>query len=200
MVQLSDLFRMSKKKKNGRKRNPRKLGHLSPEVHQKLLHERRKRISSFKTKMDQRRTVTDRLADIFTGSFGTVWFFVLNALWFGIWMLINTGTIPGIASFDPFPFGLLTMIVSLEAIFLSIIVLISQNRAARIADLREEIDLQVNVKAEQEITKLLIIMDRIHDHLGLPPEDDEELVMMKQATDLDEIEKEIEEDMKNSGK
>lgn len=145
--------------------------------------------------MDEKRTFTDRLADFFTSSFGTVWFFGLNAFWFVIWMLINTGMLPGIVIFDPYPYGLLTMIVSLEAIFLSIIVLISQNRAAHIADLREEIDLQINVKAEQEITKLLIMLDRIHDHLGLPAEDDEELVMMKQTTDLDEIEKEIEEDM-----
>jgi len=187
----------SRKRKTNHTKNHHKLGHLSPIVHKKLLDERRERISSFKAKMDQRRTMTDKLADLLTTSFGTVWFFALNTMWFGLWMLINIGTIPGIAVFDPFPYGLLTMIVSLEAIFLSIIVLISQNRAARIADLREEIDLQINVKAEQEITKLLIILDRIHDHLGLPADDDEELMMMKQKTDLDEIEKEISEDMAN---
>jgi uncharacterized membrane protein len=87
------------------------------------------------------------------------------------------------------------MIVSLEAIFLAIIVLISQNRAAHIADLREEVDLQLNVKAEQEITRMIIMLDEIHDHMGLNPEDDEELVMMKQKTDLNEIEKELAKEM-----
>jgi uncharacterized membrane protein len=199
MASFTDLFGKKNKKNTARKCNPG-LGRISRAVHERMLHERRERISSFKAKMDHKRTLTDRMADLFTSSFGTVWFFALNALWFGVWMLINTGLINGVPVFDPFPYGLLTMIVSLEAIFLSIIVLISQNRAAKIADLREEIDLQVNVKAEQEITKLLIILDRIHDHLGLPPEDDEELVIMKQKTDLDEIEREILEDIETNGK
>jgi len=200
MVTISDLFKLGGKNKEQKKKaihrqTAHHLGHLSKTVHEKMLHERRERIKSFKAKMDSERNFADKIADFMTDSFGTVWFFSVNALCFGIWMLINTGFIPGLPVFDPFPYGLLTMVVSLEAIFLSVIVLISQNRAARVAELREEIDLQVNVKAEQEITKLLIILDRIHDHLGLPPEDDEELVMMKQKTDLDEIEKEIVQEM-----
>lgn len=170
--------------------------HLGKELHEKLANERRERIRSFKAKMDQKRSFTDKAADFLTESFGTIWFFALNGIWFSIWIIINTGLIPGVKIFDPFPFGLLTMIVSLEAIFLAIIVLISQNREAHVAELREEIDLQINVRAEQEITKMLIILDAIHDHLGLPAEDDEELSMMKHRTNLDEIEKEIIEDMK----
>lgn len=161
----------------------------NPEFHQKLANVQREKINSFKAKMDLQRSLSDKIADALTDSFGTVMFLSLNTLWFGIWIVINTGLIPGIAIFDPFPFGLLTMIVSLEAIFLAIIVLISQNRSARIDNLREEIDLQINVRTEAEVTKMLIILDRIHDHLGLPPEDDEELIVMKQRTDLDAIEK-----------
>ena len=203
MVTISDLFKSGKKtreqkKKGIHKKTAHKLGHLSKTVHEKLLHERRERIKSFKAKMDAERTFPDKIADFMTASFGTVMFFSFNALCFGIWTLINTGYIPFIPVFDPFPYGLLTMIVSLEAIFLSVIVLISQNRAAHVAELREEIDLQINVKAEQEITKLLIILDRVHDHLGLPPEDDEELVIMKQKTDLDEIERELIQEMKEN--
>ena len=203
MVTISDLFQWGKnskeqKKKAINKKTAQNLGHLSKSVHEKMLHERRERIRSFKAKMDSERSFTDKIADFMTESFGTVMFFSVNALFFGIWMLINTGLIASLPVYDPFPYGLLTMLVSLEAIFLSVIVLISQNRAARVAELREEIDLQVNVKAEQEITKLLIILDRVHDHLGLPPEDDEELVMMKQKTDLDEIEREIIQEMKEN--
>lgn len=167
----------------------------NPELHQQLANVQREKINSFKSKMDLQRKFSDKVADFLTDSFGTVLFLGINALWFGIWILINTGLIPGIVAFDPFPFGLLTMIVSLEAIFLAIIVLISQNRSARVEDLREEIDLQINVRTEEEVTKILIILDRLHDHLGLPPEDDEELIVMKQKTDLEAIEKTLTEEM-----
>lgn len=160
-------------------------------LHESLAKERRKKIRGLKAQMDSKRSLSDRIADFLTDSFGTVFFLSLNAAWFLIWILINTGLIPGISVFDPFPFGLLTMVVSLEAIFLAIIVLISQNRSARIADLREEIDLQVNVRAEAEVTKILIMIDQIHDHLGLTHEDDAELIKMKQKTNLMAIEREL---------
>lgn len=169
----------------------------NPELHQKLANVQREKINSFKAKMDLQRGLSDKIADALTDSFGTVLFLSANVLWFGIWIAINTGMITGIAIFDPFPFGLLTTIVSLEAIFLAIVVLISQNRSARIDDLREEIDLQINVRTEAEVTKMLIILDRIHDHLGLPPEDDEELIVMKQKIDLDSIEKTLTKEMSN---
>lgn len=161
----------------------------NPALHQQLANVQREKINSFKAKMDLQRKFSDKVADFLTDSFGTVLFLGINALWFGIWIIINTGPIPGIVAFDPFPFGLLTMVVSLEAIFLAIVVLISQNRSAKIDDLREEIDLQINVRTEEEVTKILIILDRLHDHLGLPSEDDEELIVMKQKTDLEAIEK-----------
>lgn len=170
---------------------PKKVAKFNPEIHQKLIKEQREKIKSFKAKMDLNRGITDKVADFMTNGFGSFWFLMLNALWFAGWIIVNVGLIPGVKPFDPFPFGFLTMVVSLEAIFLAIIVLISQNRAAKTADLREEIDLQLNVRAEQEITKLLIIVDEIHDHLGLDPEDDAELIMMKQRTDLNAIEKEL---------
>ena len=75
------------------------------------------------------------------------------------------------APFDPFPFGLLTMIVSLEAIFLATFVLISQNRQAQLADRRAKVDLQVDMIAEQEVTKLMQLLIDIHDHLGINHQD-----------------------------
>ena len=108
-----------------------------------------------------------------------------------VWILINSGFIPNFQVFDPYPYGLLTTAVSLEAIFLSIIVLISQNRASEIDELREELDLQINIKAESEITRILNMLDEIHDHLGLPPVDDAELKLMKKKTNINDIRNEL---------
>ena len=129
----------------------------------------------------------DRYTDFLTKCFGTIWFLLLNAIFFISWLLINSGLIPHIPAFDPYPYGLLTTAVSLEAIFLSIIVLISQNRASQIDQLREELDLHINIKAESEITRILNMLDEIHDHLGLPPEDDAELKTMKHKTNINRI-------------
>ena len=163
-----------------------------------LLKKKKAQIKSFKVKMDTERTLTDRLADHITKAFGSTWFFVANFLWFAIWIVINLNLVPGIAPFDPYHFGFLTMMVSLEAIFLSIFVLISQNRASRVADLREEIDLRINVQAEQEITRILIMLDEIHDHLGLASEDDAELKKMKKRTNVSALKKAISKEMDES--
>ncbi len=146
-------------------------------------------IESFKAKMDRKRTFSDRIADGITSAFGSIPFFIFNFLFFFIWIAWNNGWIPGVHVFDPYPYGMLTMVVSLEAIFLSIFVLISQNHASNTADLREEIDLHINVRAEAEITRILIMLDQIHDHLGLTPEDDAELRRMKMKINLESIEK-----------
>lgn len=171
---------------------------IDPRVHDELLKKKKAQIKSFKVKLSQNRSLTDRLADTITKAFGSTWFFVANFLWFTLWVLINTELLPIIAPFDPYPFGFLTMMVSLEAIFLSIFVLISQNRAARVDDLREEIDLQINVQAEQEITRILCMVDEIHDHLGLEPKDDAELKKMKKKMNLSALEKAISKEMDES--
>jgi uncharacterized membrane protein len=101
------------------------------------------------------RTTADRIGDVISAITGSVPFGVVHALWFLAWGLINTGTIPGIEPFDPFPFGFLTLVVSLEAIFLSVFVLMSQNRMTRQADKRAHLDLQIDLLAEQELTTIL---------------------------------------------
>lgn len=141
----------------------------------------------FKRRMKIRDSLGGRFADSMTRWFGTVWFLTSNALFFLAWILINIGAIPGINPFDPFPFEFLTMFVSLEAIFLSVIVLVSQNRAGRIADMREDLDLEINIRSEDEITRIINMLDEIHDHLGLPKEDDDELRGMKQKTDIEKL-------------
>lgn len=148
---------------------------------------RREMILGFKARMKLQKTWYDRLADFLTKSFGTLNFFIVHAIFFVIWIFINAGKIPGISAFDPFPFNFLTMVVSLEAIFLSIIVLVSENRQNEIADMREELDFEINVRAEQEITKILQMLEKIHGHLGLNTEEDPELMEMEERIDIKKL-------------
>ncbi len=153
---------------------------------------RRDTIRSFKAKVNKKRSTSDKLADLMTASFGTVVFLALNALFFLFWVLWNTGNMGGLTPIDPFPFGLLTMVVSLEAIFLAIIVLISQNREARIAELREEVELYINTYAENEITKVMYLLTLLLQKNDIDISKDEDLKDMLANIDSEVIEKELE--------
>jgi CRP/FNR family cyclic AMP-dependent transcriptional regulator len=109
-------------------------------------------------------TPLQRIADWIAWFSGSMQFLAVNTAWFTSWIVINTFNV-GLPKFDPFPFGLLTMIVSLEAIFLSIFVLISQNRQAEKDRLRSNIDYEVNVKAEMEIAQLHDKTDRLNERM-----------------------------------
>ena len=154
-------------------------------------------VRSLKAEADQKRTAAERFADWLTDYFGTVAFLAINALWFGVWMVINLGWVPGVKPFDPFPFGLLTMVVSLEAIILAIIVLISQNRASRIADLREEIDLQINTLAEAEVTKIIKLQMMLLKKSGVDVHNDPEIKNMLLPLSSSDIEHSLEEEWHN---
>jgi uncharacterized membrane protein len=90
----------------------------------------------------------DRVADRVTGFAGSLSFVYLHSVWFGIWIALNVGLFGAAVTFDDFPFGLLTMIVSLEAIFLSTFVMVSQNRQAARADVRSQLDFETNLRSE----------------------------------------------------
>jgi uncharacterized membrane protein len=92
---------------------------------------------------------------------------LFHVVWFGFWILANLELIPGVPAFDPFPFQLLTMTVSLEAIFLSLFVLASQNRMTHEADKRANLDLQINLLAEREMTAVLRLLQDIARHLDV---------------------------------
>jgi uncharacterized membrane protein len=106
-------------------------------------------------------TPLQRIADWISWFSGSMPFLLLNALWFGVWIALNTLPL-GMPAFDPYPFGLLTMIVSLEAIFLSCFVLISQSREAQKDRVRSDIEYEVNIKAELEVAHLHEKTDRIY--------------------------------------
>lgn len=145
----------------------------------------------FSSAIRRQRTASEKLADVFTNSFGTVGFLGLNAMLFLFWFLANGDMIPGVPVFDPYPFGMLTTMVSLEAIFLSIIVLMSQSRAAKIADLREEIDLQVNIEVEQEVTQILRMLSGIEKKLSVKEHNSAELDRMERDLDLGALKKKV---------
>jgi len=107
-----------------------------------------KRIGNESTILDSVKRAQDRAADRVTAFAGSLNFVYIHGVWFGIWILINIGLIGSALAFDKFPFGLLTMIVSLEAIFLSTFVMVSQNRQAARADIRSELDFETNLRAE----------------------------------------------------
>jgi uncharacterized membrane protein len=136
------------------------------------------------------RTAFENFADRLTRVASSTPFLVLHLVWFGIWIVWNSGVTP-LRPFDPYPFGFLTMVVSLEAIFLSIFVLMSQSREAAIAELREEVTLQVNLRMEEEITKTLQLVAGLYGRLGYKVGADEELVEMLQPLDALAIEREL---------
>jgi CRP/FNR family transcriptional regulator, cyclic AMP receptor protein len=105
-------------------------------------------------------TVLERITDAIAEFSGSLPFLALHAAWFLVWIGLNT--IPGLLAFDPFPFGLLTMCVSLEAIFLSVIVLLSQNRQSEKDRIRADVDYEVNLKAELEVSHLHEKVDHLH--------------------------------------
>ncbi|HEX8850232.1 MAG TPA: DUF1003 domain-containing protein [Gemmatimonadaceae bacterium] len=117
-------------------------------------------------------------------------FLIFHVIWFLIWIPWNTGLLRGLGvhPFDPFPFGLLTMVVSLEAIFLSIFVLLAQKRESAIAELREELSLQVALWTEQEVTKTLQLVTGLYRRLGHPLAEDAELKQMLGPLDVHGIE------------
>ena len=155
-----------------RLRNPR----LAPVVQRNI-----DTIVELRKEVDRTRSRADRVADAITCWSGSMLFVYVHAAWFAAWLVVNLHLTP-IPAFDPYPFSLLTMIVSLEAIFLATFVLISQNRQAAVDAQRNDLDLQVDLLSEYEVTRVLALVDAIADHLGLDVSKDPELDDLKQET------------------
>jgi uncharacterized membrane protein len=133
----------------------------------------------------------ERVAEAITRFTGSMRFVYLHLALFGFWVAANLGWLPGVPAWDP-SFVVLAMVASVEAIFLSTFVLISQNRMAAAADKRADLDLQVSLLAEHEVTRLVTLVSGIADRLGVETEADAELeeIARDVAPDavLDEIE------------
>lgn len=162
----------------------------SPERRQRAVGTNRA-VRALKARHAARRSPLETAADRLTRIASSGYFLAVHALWFMTWMLWNTGYIPGWTPIDPFPFGLLTMIVSLEAIFLAIFVLMAQRRESSVAELREEITLQVLMRAEEEVTKTLQLVAGLYQRLGHQLAEDPELADMMKPLDADSIERQL---------
>lgn len=151
-----------------------------------------KAVATIEQTAHQARSRMDQFADTITrfASSGTA--IVLHLLWFFLWLIVNFHFIPRVTPFDPFPFNLLTMVVSLEAIFLTLFVLISQNRMSQEADKRAQLDLQVNLLAEKETTMILQMLAQISEKLGVDKPLREDLKELLKETRVDELAKKLE--------
>lgn len=153
-------------------------------------------IKSFEGRHLGKKSFGEKMADLLVFYFGNTRFLVANAIFFLAWIILNLKIIPSFPVFDPYPFNLLTTALSLEAIWLSVLVLISQNREAKIDKLRSELDLQINLIAEQEITKILSLLTVLMERQGINVKEDPEVQRMLKKIDPWYIEKKIEEQLK----
>jgi uncharacterized membrane protein len=138
-----------------------------------------------------RRTGPDRVAAAIARFCGQMSFVWLHVVLFAIWIGYNT--LPWFQPFDPYPFTFLTLVVSLEAIFLSTFILISQNYDMRVSERRNQLDLQINLLAEQENTKALQILERIAKKVGANVTDDPQVRALEEATRPESLAEQIEE-------
>jgi uncharacterized membrane protein len=136
------------------------------------------------------RTVADRIAEFVARFCGSITFVWIHAALFTAWILWNV--LPVLPHFDPYPFTFLTLCVSLEAIFLASFILIAQNYEMRITERRNQLDLQINLLAEQENTKLLQLLDRVAKKIGVYEDDDPEIAVLEQATRPETLARQIE--------
>jgi uncharacterized membrane protein len=145
---------------------------------------------AIKAQHSSNRSAMEVLADRMIGFASATPFLVIHVIVFIAWIYWNL-PFSGLPKFDPYPFGMLTTIVSLEAIFLSIFVLMTQSRESKIGELREELTLQVNLRMEEEITKTLHLVAGLYSRLGLQLADDPELKAMLEPLDPKKMENDL---------
>ena len=145
---------------------------------------------AIKAEHSSNRTRMEILADRMIGVASSTKCLLAHVVAFVAWILLNS-PLPGMPQFDPYPFGMLTTIVSLEAIFLSIFVLMTQSRESKIGELREELTLQVNLRIEEEVTKTLHLVAGLYSRLNLQLADDAELRSMLEPLDPKAIESDL---------
>jgi uncharacterized membrane protein len=134
-------------------------------------------------------TFSQRAAQAIANFCGSMTFVWIHVVWFSGWVIFNT--LPGLHHLDPFPYTFLTLLVSLEAIFLSTFILISQNEETRLTERRNALDLQINLLTEQENTKMLQVLARIARKLDVPMDDDGTLTVLEQATRPEKLAEQI---------
>lgn len=140
------------------------------------------------------RSVSARIGDAIASHAGKMWFIVLHFIWFSLWLWLDTETKSRLA-FDPFPFQLLSTIVSLESIFLSLFILMSQNRSNIQADQRNHLELQINLLSEDENTKMLQMLQALCEHHKLKIANDPEIHAMTRRTEINDVLSELQDNL-----
>ena len=147
-------------------------------------------IIHLRTKAARKRSPQARIAAASTSFSGRMVFAYVHIVWFALWIPLNTGRF-GVRVFDPFPYGLLTMVVSLEAIFLSTFVLISQNRLSEETERCTGLDLHIGLLTEHELTRVLQMLDASQDKLGIVDHANSELADLEMETKPEDVLAEI---------
>ena len=125
------------------------------------------RIAEMEKEFLDRRNAVERIGDSIADFVGSTTFVILHVVWFTAWIAVNRHVIPSVRAFDPYPFLLLGLAVSLEAVFLSTFVLMKQNRMSKRSDRRNDLNLQIDLLAEREATMMLQMLQQICARLGL---------------------------------
>jgi uncharacterized membrane protein len=172
---------------------------LSSRTSQELLDritERRRASGAFRATANRHRSFIERVADGMSSVMGSIPFLFFHVILFAGWLSFNLGLLPFVKPFDPVPFGLLTMLMTLEQSLLTIFIIMSQNRSSQTTDLRTEINLQVNMIAEEEISKTLQMLRLIGEHLEIKEIMlDPEVKIMEQPLDHAGMEKETQDEL-----
>jgi uncharacterized membrane protein len=175
-----------------RRPDPMEASRPTPESLAALTQRNIESIAQLETTEAAKRSPADRIADAITRFCGSMAFIYVHLAWFGGWILWHfVPRLPQVLRFDPYPFQFLTFVVSLEAIFLSTFILISQNRQSRIAELRNHLDLQINLLSEQENSKVLAMLEALLQYHGLV-QPDPEVASLAEATAPDMLVEQIE--------
>jgi uncharacterized membrane protein len=165
-----------------------------PPVTPRVAQENIEQIVRLEQASEERRTTSEKVADAIASFVGSMPFVYLHIVWFLIWVPINLGWIPFIKPFDPYPFALLCMIVSLEGVVLSTFVLIKQNRMSQRADNRSHLDLQVNLLSEKETTKVIQMLEKMSRRMGISEEVvDSEVSELGQTTAVENLARSLQE-------
>jgi uncharacterized membrane protein len=161
-----------------------------PDSVEELTRKNVERIQTLEAREHEKATAADRVADAIANFAGSITFVWITLLLIGGWIVANI-VLPQRDRIDGFPFPLLTLVLSIEAIFLSIFILMSQNRAARVSDKRSHLDLQLNLLSEQENTKMLLLLERIGQAVGAEVDADPDVQVLVQATKPEALSRQI---------
>jgi uncharacterized membrane protein len=158
-----------------------------------VVHRNIRALVEVRRREEGRKRPTDRVADAITRFAGSMWCVYGHAALFGAWLFVNgLDVVPGRLKWDPYPFVMLAMFASVEAIFLSTFILISQNRMQRVADRRSELDLQIGLLTEHELTRAIHLLDAVARRLDAPRPPDPELDEIKTDVHPERVVEEIE--------